>query len=428
MKEEEVTELLDAIVWGRRIVEVKDGHGQEKVFVFRPLTLEERNMGQYIHKQATKEGRKSGVLTRKELTKDAITHGLWKRSYEAETKLLREEHNKLIDELHKEEKANKKRRSPTTKLTKLRKRFQYLTNTLLTIDSDYTHYIDLPSIEHLAECARGNYFLFCTTLSFPEMQPIWTTLDALEHETDTHLAGRLLHMYYTESLADESAIRTVARSGFWRCKWIGSKKNRGVKTLFNQEMYDLTLDQFRLVYWSQIYDSAYESMDTPSDDVIDNDKLFDRWLEEQHQKRKAEHKKSAFNKKVSHLTQDGQEIGFNVQGEFCEECTCGVKEQAEARGDDKRGHAHNPSCSYGVYVYYDQDKKGRKVEEVQSANSERIRRILANEQKRLADRDAGGIEEQYLRGDNTRSAFGMDTVVHGKGDVGKGKQGRARAN
>lgn len=426
-KEEEVTELLDAIIWGRRIVEVEDHDGEERVFVFRPLTLEERNMGQYVHKQAERDARRRGVLTRDELTKDAIIHGIWKKSYKTEAELLREEYKKLTDELHKEEKANKKRRSPTTKLTKLRKRFQYLTRTLLEIDSNYTRYIDLPSIEYFSECERGNYFLSCTTLSFPEMKPIWSTLGDLKDETDTQLAAALLRMYYTESLADEAAIRSVARSGFWRCKWMGSKKNRGVKTLFNREMYDLTLDQFRLVYWSQVYDSAYESMDAPSDSVIDDDKLFDRWLEEQHQKRKSEHKKSSFNKKVSHLTKDGQEIGFNVQGEFCETCTCGIKEQAEARGNDKRGHAHDPSCSYGVYVYYNREKKEQKVEEVQSANPEPVRRILGREQKRLADKSVGGIEEQFLRGDNTRSALGMDTTVYGQGEISRGKQGRARA-
>ena len=73
-------------------------------------------------------------------------------------------------------------------------------------------------------------------------------------------------------------------------------------------------------------------------------------------------------------------MAFNVQGEFCEKCTCGRKEQAEARGSDKRGHAHDPSCSYGVYVYYNKDKKAQKVEEIQSANPERTRRVLANEQ------------------------------------------------
>jgi hypothetical protein len=235
-----------------------------------------------------------------------------------------------------------------------------------------------------------------------------------------------MHLFYGEAIVDEKQIRQLARSGYWRAKWVGSKKNRGVKTLFDREMYDLTTDQFRLVYWSQIYDSAFESMEPPSDDIVENDKLFDRWLDEQHQKYQQERKKSSFDKKVHHLKKDGQEVGFSVLGEFCEECTCGVKDEAEARGNDKRGHLHSPSCSYGVFVYYNQEKREKRVEEVQSANPESVRKLLGNEQKRLAQVGLGGVEEQQLRGDKSRSVLGMETNMHGAGEYGKGKQGRAR--
>lgn len=425
MEQQDINELLDAIIWGRRIIEVPNNEGQQSIFALRSLTLEERNIGNYIYKQALKHGKSNGVLTRKELIKEAIHHELWKKSYEEEISLLHKEKVKLARELIEQEKANEKRRSPTTKLKRLRERFEYTSEILQQLEEDRTKYIDLPSVEYQAECQRGNYFLHCTTLLFPAMEQAWTSLESLEKETDTRLVAFLLRAYYNDSIADESEIRLVARSGFWRCKWIASKKNRGVKTLFGREMYDLTLDQFRLVYWSQVYDSAYESLEAPSDEIIDDDKLFDRWLEEQNQKRKQEHKKSVFNKKVSHLTNDGQEIGFNVQGEFCEECTCGIKEQAEALGSDKRGHAHDPSCSYGVYLYYNKDKKKAKIEEVQSANPERTRRVLANEQKRLAKMGSAGMEEQYLRGDKTRTILGLPTTTHGPGDHGKINRGRA---
>jgi hypothetical protein len=425
-KDKDVLELLDAIIWGRRIVEVDNGAGENTTFVLRPLTLEERNMGNYVYQQASKKAKRAGVLTRDELTKEAIKHGLWKKSYEAEAKILREESEKLEKELKLETQANKKRRSPTTKLKRLRERSKYILDVLHKIETDHAQYIDLPSVENQAECERGNYFLRCATLSFPEMEPVWSSLEQLEKETDTRLVAALLRAYYNGSIADEAEIRLVARSGFWRCKWMGSKKNRGVKTLFGREMYDLTVDQFSLVYWSQVYDSAYESLETPSDEVIDNDQLFDRWLDEQNQKRKQERKKSAFDKKVGHLTSDAQEVGFNTQGEFCEECTCGIKEQAEARGYDKRGHLHDPSCSYGVYLYYNKDKKKERVEEIQSANPERVRRVLAHEQKRLADMGVDGVEEQYLRGDKTRTELGLGTTIYGPGEYGKVNKGRAR--
>lgn len=423
-EEEDTSELLDAIVWGRRIIEVQDGE-DEKTFVFRPLTLEERNMGNYVYKQAVKRGRKKGRKTREELTIDAIKHDLWKASYKEDAEKLNTELISVNTELESLEEANKKRRTPTTKLVRLRERHAHIKEVLLKIDSSYGQYIELPSVEHMAECERGSYFLHCTTLSFPDMKPIWPTLKNLEQETNITLAGRLLRAYYGETIADESGIRRVARTGVWRCKWAGAKKNRGVKTLFNQEMYDLTIDQFRLMYWSQIYDSAFESMDAPSDEVVDDDKLFDSWLDEQHQKRKQERKKSAFNKKVGHLTKDGQEVAFSVLGEYCEQCVCGVKETARKRPNGLADSTHDPSCSYGVFIYYNKKKKKDKIEEVQSANPERVRRVLANEQRRLADMGVDGVEEQKLRGDKTRTVLGLSTTTHGAGEYGKGRRGRA---
>ena len=428
-KEEGTEELLDAIIWGRRIVEVlvEDDEDQvaEQTFVFRPLTLEERNMGNYIYKQATKHAKAAGVATRVELTRDAIEHGLWKAGYEKDCATLNAELVKLDEELALAVEADKKRQKPSPIQVRLRKRHDYVEGTLLQMGQDRTRYIELPSVEHMAELQRGDYFLHCSTLSFPEMEQVWPTLKHLQEETRTNLAGLLLRSYYSETIADESDIRRVARTGIWRCKWMGSKKNGGVKTLFNREMYDLTTDQFRLMYWSQVYDSAFESMEAPSDDVIEDDKLFDRWLDEQHQKRKQERKKSAFDKKVGKIARDGQEVAFNVQGEYCNECVCGVKATAKNRPNGQADTTHDASCSYGVFIYYNKEKKWAKVEEVQSANPERTRRVLANEQKRLADLGVEGVEEQKLRGDKTRTALGLSTTTHGAGEYGKGQKGRA---
>jgi hypothetical protein len=257
------------------------------------------------------------------------------------------------------------------------------------------------------------------------MKQKWESFDALLNEQDTVLVARLMGLYYGETIAEESDIRRVARSGTWRSKWMGSKKNRGVKTLFDREMYDLTIDQFRLVYWSQVYDSAFESMEPPSDEVLEDDNLFDRWLDDQHQKRKAERKKTEFDKKVKHLTKEGQEVALPVQGFYSDDCTCGVKDEARDRGADKRGHIHDPRCPYGVFMYYDQSAVEQKIEDVQSANPTSIRKLLAGEQKRLAESGDLVPEQQLRSNDKTRAALGMGTTYKGAGD-NQGKAGRAR--
>jgi hypothetical protein len=431
--EKDLSELLDAIVWGHRIVEVALEDDTEKIFVFRPLTLEERNMGNYLHKSQLRNVTKRGIKNRKQLKGRAIKNGFWKNAYDNDLKTLRAELEQVVEMLKKEEETHmldkhgrQKRQSPTVKFKRFSARVKSLTDTINRLEGNYAQHIEVPSAEHYAEYERGIYFLQCATLSFPEMQPVWVTLEALKEETDTTLVGQLIHLFYNEAIADEKDIRFLARSGYWRSKWLGSKKNRGVVTLFNREMYDLTVDQFGLVYWSQIYDSAFEAMEQPSDEVFEDDKLFDRWLDEQHQKRKQERKQSSFDRKIKHLVKDGNEVGFNVTGAYCEECTCGVKDANEMRGHDKRGNIHNPSCSYGVYIHYDPSKKSQKIEDIQSTNPESVRRLLGNEQKLLAKVGADGIEEQQLRGDKSRSVLGMGTTMYGAGEYAKGKQGRAR--
>ena len=441
-KEQDIMELLDAIIWGHRIIEVKDKDDEDVLFVLRPLSLEERNMGNFIYKQAYKQLTKDGILTREQLVQEAITHELWDVKYEKEIEDLRTTLSNVVEKLEVEEKAFKTRSERLNKtqdfknykdvvprkLKGLREKAKLIADKIQYIDIARTQYIELPSAEHQAECERGNYFLQCATQSFPEMEQRWKTLKELESENDTILVARLIKAYYSETIADESAIRAIARSGYWRCKWMGSKKNGGAKTLFGREMFEVTMDQFRLIYWSQIYDSAFEAMDSPSDEVMDDDKLFDRWLKEQHEKRKQEQKKNAFNKKVSHLTQsDAPEVAINAQGEFCETCTCGIKEQAEARGVEKLGHVHDPSCSYGVYMYFNKEKKMAKVEEIQSANDERTRKVLANEQKRLAAQGVEGVEEEKLRGDKTRQALGLHTNKWGAGEYTKDRKTGSKA-
>jgi len=426
-EEQDITEVLDAIIWGRRIVEVKDEIDEVQVFVFQPLTVEERNMGNYVRQKAEREAIEQGTLTRDQLVKQAIKLELWKPSYDADLKSLRSELAIELEALRKEEadkmldsKGRPKRKTPTAKFLRLEKKVEKITETIKQLEEDYSRYIELPSAEHHAACKQGDYLLQRATLSFPEMNKRWDSLKALKEEQDTVLVANLMRRFYDDSIVDESTIRKVARNGFWRCKWSAAKKNRGVKTLFGREMYDLTLDQFRLVYWSQVYDSAFESLEAPSDRVIEDDKLFDQWLKEQYEKRDQERRKSEFDKKLKdNKRADAHEIGFSVQGEYCQECTCGIKDAAESRGPEKLGHIHAPSCPYGVFIYYNEQKKMQKVEEVQSANPTNIRKILAREQDTLARLGPDGIEEQKLRGADTRGAMGLPTKTHGPGQYGK---------
>jgi hypothetical protein len=404
-KDQELSELLDSIVWAHRIVTTDDGLS----YVFRPLAVKERNMAAYVYKQSLQQAKTKGMLERAQLKRTAIKNELWPSSGDKDMKALREELSSSLKEAEKHKEANKNRRTETAALKKINKRIAFVSEKIKELEVLHTQHIDLPSAEYYAERERAAYILHCSAMTFPDMNAVWPQYADLQTETNRNLVVELLNLYFQTELSPESKIRELARSGLWRIKWTASKKNRGVKTLFGSEMYELTMDQFRLVYWSQIYDSAFEAMEPPSDNVIENDKLFDSWLEEQSEKRKQENKKSEFEKKLNKQKGDGSEVGFSTDGFYSEECNCGVKDMK-----NRRGHLHAPSCSYGVFIYYGKEKAQEAAEEIQSANPDAIRKLLADEQRRMAETSIDGIEEQNLRTDKSRSAFGMNTTMHKK--------------
>lgn len=406
--EKDVAESLDAIAWAHRIVDIKDRNGTPTRFVFKSLSLQDRNICNHIYNLTFEEGKTNGRKIREDLKTDAIKKGLWKVNFDNDTKILKEELKTRQEEQQKLIDQSKARKTLPPALKSLNQRIEYLINVIAELDMARAQYIELPSAEHAAEEVRAYYAVSQSTLCFPDMQRKWLDYNSFLEETDTHLVRSLINAYYRYELETEATIRRIARSPYWRIKWGGSKKNGGVQTLFGREMYDLTLDQFRLVYWSQIYDSAFESMEPPTDEVVDDDEQFDKWLEKQSEKRKQERAQAAMNRKTKDLP-EGQEVGMMVDGFYSENCTCGIKEQKNSR---LAKHAN--SCPYGVFIYYHTNKRNKQAEEIQASNPDNIRRMLAGEQKRLAD-VKHPVEEQHLRRDPaTRAALGMPTSIVGK--------------
>lgn len=412
--EQDITEVLDAIAWAHRIVPTNEGQ-----YIFRPLTLQDRNISNHIHTEALRVGKLDGLKTKEELKKQALQKGVWKVHFDNDLKVMQEELAAAMQEqerLEDQVRVKKARNLPTALIT-LRKRTEFLRQTTEQLEITQSSCIELPSLEYFAEQRRAHFAIAQCTLCYPGMARKWQSYNDLLEESNTSLVHQLINAYYRQTIADEKTIRAAARSVVWRIKWAGSKKNGGVKTLFGRDMYDLTLDQFRLVYWSQIYDSAYEAMEPPTDEQIADDKLFDDWLDVQAEKRKQAKNKAELDKKLS-KTKDGQEVGMTVNGFFSNECTCGIKE----KGREARLARHANSCPNGVFFYYDENnkKKLQEVEQIQSANPEHVRKLLAREQEYVAKK--GVVQEQDLRRDDTRAVLGMPTKLIGR----DGPRGRAR--
>jgi hypothetical protein len=68
-------------------------------------------------------------------------------------------------------------------------------------------------------------------------------------------------------------FRQIARSDNWRSYWSANKEK-----VFDKPTMNWSDEQKTLVVLTKMYDSAYEHMECPSDEVIEDDDMFDGWL------------------------------------------------------------------------------------------------------------------------------------------------------
>lgn len=100
-----------------------------------------------------------------------------------------------------------------------------------------------------------------------------------------------------------SQIRNVAKNEEWKTRWYSLKRS-----VFSNKKSSLTDQQISLISWSNYYDSVYQSMDKPSDDIIDDDIALDGWSIVQRRKRKEEDKKRNAEKMLPDKMRDAGEI------------------------------------------------------------------------------------------------------------------------
>ena len=95
----------------------------------------------------------------------------------------------------------------------------------------------------------------------------------------------IINKYYSKYWEINSRVREVAKSVDWRNVWFGVKEK-----LFDNNPSSFTDLQHNIISWSYYYDNINESMDRPSQDVIEDDIALDGWNEQQKRKRQEEEK------------------------------------------------------------------------------------------------------------------------------------------
>ena len=262
--------VLACIVWGKVRTRIDLGDPPQ-VFVLRPPTEEERARAAIVYDEQYESALAQGMMTGEEAIAHAVSTGRWPEQEDATIEGLRSDIEKLVrgmlgyllqnDRLDVIRKALRRAESALT--TKLLEREALLGETAETYARMRQQWT---LVGMIAEDDAG--------------QPIWPTIEAFEACENTRLVQALVDFYFVGSRFPTRVIREIARSDPWRSVWMAAK-NTGFP--FASPPTRWSEDQKELVRWSQVYDAAFESLERPSQRVIEDDDLFDSWLLRQHE-------------------------------------------------------------------------------------------------------------------------------------------------
>jgi len=221
---------------------------------------------QIQYEEDYREGLDRGLLGDKEAIRKATERGEWQEDWSIETT---EKQIKLINDNIKlnQFKENivgillKQRQEKAKELDTLKKAY----NALMLKGTAKYHALKNMVISKVEACTTLEWGTLCTESDFYEINSI---IDKNE------LSIKI--------------IRAIARSGFWAVKYRAAKDGIG---FLIPDLNNITSYQESILSWTQIYDSAYNSMNPPTRMVIENDDEFDMWLEREHTKREFEKSK-----------------------------------------------------------------------------------------------------------------------------------------
>lgn len=290
---ENLEELYIRIISGTTPVEYRGS-----LFFVKDPTVKEKQLGQLHYQKCLDRFIKDRIWTKEEISFILAERDLWNPNKEEQLSLLRDEKRNLQDKLPALEFKSVEKARIKRQIEKIESQ---MTRMIKSKNALFNH-----SAEHLANIEKYKFFIFLCTFNENE-ERVWPTWISFQTAQDDLVSFLMKECFLNEDI-NEKKIRKLARSEPWRSTWLASNKSGNLFSFSMTEMTDL---QRSLVGWSMIYDNAYESPDCPGDEVIDDDILFDAWLEEQSRKRKRESQKNSFDK-MKHGSGMSGEVGIMV--------------------------------------------------------------------------------------------------------------------
>lgn len=290
MQFQERQRILDRITNGYALIAYNSTF--YKVEDIRP---EQRQFGQVIYQQKYDELIRNNGITEKEAEYRMIEKGLWGVGRQAK-------YNDLIEEIKEVKKTlitytyqSLKRKESMAYIAELEKQVKALLK--------QKNALSVHTVEYTAQIETYKYYVSQLTKTL-DGQKVWPNWETFNTTASDKLVNKIINDIYFAEEMNEAVIRELARTDPWKSAWMAANKTGN---LFSGPAAHWTDWQKALVTWSIIYDNSMESTEAPSDEILENDMLFDSWLLTQVEKRKS----NESNKKPSDEL-DAQEVGIMV--------------------------------------------------------------------------------------------------------------------
>ena len=242
------------------------------------LTIVNPTVEQYcescrVFSQAYSEAYRSGIMTKDDMLLWMTKQGMWSQGKEDQIEGLKKDIERLKVEIF-------NARNKTDLVNRIRQYIRAGEKQLFDIMSEQLE--NYPNtLEGVATASQTSWLIeHCTFLDgeaydFSDFSVSYVTAS------------------YRESILSPEDVRELARNEPWRSLWL-TKNDSGCNLFINVKDRELNDNQKSILVWSQMYDNIQESMDCPSESVIDDDDMLDGWFIIQRQKREKEKAESEF--------------------------------------------------------------------------------------------------------------------------------------
>lgn len=286
MEKRELEEAVSFILSGICFFELDD-----KLYKIIPATQEMHRLAEFYVKKQTHNLRFQQMMTRSQAKQKLHELGIWTDSDNAHLEEAEKELERYKINLFESRLNSKAVKSLKSRIKGLK--------TLIEESSETKNSFDSLTIEGFTEASIDQFVLALRIVDMSDGSHVYTHSDVyasssrILQEAASAWSGSFTHLF--------SSLREISRNEPWKSFW-----NAGGKSgPFSAPVGSLNALQRVIMSYSKMYDNAFQSPDSPPEDVFEDDDMFDGWMLKEQEKMKKSREKKSVDKAID---QKGNEV------------------------------------------------------------------------------------------------------------------------